>query len=632
MAIRSTGAIGRQLGILFNLGAIGELTDGQLLERFATQGGEAAELAFAALVERHGPMVLRVCRNTLRDPNDVQDAFQATFLVLVKKARSLWVRDSLGPWLHRVAYRIATRDRSASARRRQHEQQAAATRPTFVLDRGDRDDLVAQLHAEIERLPERYRVLVVICDLEGLSHDKAARHLGWPVGTVKSRLAKARELLRGRFSRRGLGMPAGLLTTAKGLGGSIRAGVVVPGTLVESTVQAAAPFAAGQALGVGLVSTRVAILIEEALKIMFLSKFKLAATVVMIGAVGAAGVLAQQRAGSARIAPADQQQEATASESRQSPGTDSKSAPAYITQSRALIITRLQEEVAESRARLDRIHRTGRSPGDPAVVHARKTYEDLQQRLDRIDHILVDVVETYPTMVDFSNGPGVLGFSSQPGDNSKRQPGEIENRRDVMSTDPADLARARDRAEWARRMFEKGYVSRAQLDEEIENLRQVNARLRASQAREPQQGNQHADQPQDGSQKNGQGGGSKSAQHGQSHKTADPLNSSQGEQGQSQQGNKSDQGNPAQGQSADQQRSNKSDQGNPAQGQSADQQRSNKSDQGNPAQGQSADQQQRNKSDQGNPAQGQSADQQQGNNSGQGQSGGQPAGNAPDTE
>ena len=97
MAIRPNGAIRRQLRTLFNLGAIGELTDGQLLERFATQDGEAAELAFAALVERHGPMVLRVCRNTLRDPNDVQDAFQATVLTLVQKARSLWVRDSLGP-------------------------------------------------------------------------------------------------------------------------------------------------------------------------------------------------------------------------------------------------------------------------------------------------------------------------------------------------------------------------------------------------------------------------------------------------------------------------------------------------------------------------------------------------------
>ena len=107
MARRSGGRAPRQTRALFNLGVIGELTDGQLLERFATDGGEAAELAFAALVERHGPMVLRICRGVLRDPNDVEDAFQATFLVLVRRARSLWVEDSLGPWLHRVARRIA---------------------------------------------------------------------------------------------------------------------------------------------------------------------------------------------------------------------------------------------------------------------------------------------------------------------------------------------------------------------------------------------------------------------------------------------------------------------------------------------------------------------------------------------
>ncbi len=128
MAIGNNGAVVRQLRTLFNVGTIRELTDGQLLERFATGDGEAAELAFAALVERHGPMVLRVCRAVLIDPHDTQDAFQATFLVLVKKARGLWVRDSLGPWLHQVAYRTASCARLASARRHRHERCAAALR------------------------------------------------------------------------------------------------------------------------------------------------------------------------------------------------------------------------------------------------------------------------------------------------------------------------------------------------------------------------------------------------------------------------------------------------------------------------------------------------------------------------
>src|SRR6516165_7795387 len=115
------GVVLRQLRTLFNVGAVRELTDGQLLERFATERGEAAELAFAVLVERHGPMVFRVCRGVLTDWHDTEDAFQATFLVLVKKARGLWVSDSLGPWLHQVAVRTASAARLDAARRQRHE-------------------------------------------------------------------------------------------------------------------------------------------------------------------------------------------------------------------------------------------------------------------------------------------------------------------------------------------------------------------------------------------------------------------------------------------------------------------------------------------------------------------------------
>jgi DNA-directed RNA polymerase specialized sigma24 family protein len=122
---RKDGAVLRQLSTLFNVGAVRELTDGQLLERFSSGRGEAAELAFEALVERHGAMVLRVCRAQLVDPHDRQDAFQATFLILVQKARGLWVRDSLGPWLHQVAVRTASCARAAAARRRRRERRMA---------------------------------------------------------------------------------------------------------------------------------------------------------------------------------------------------------------------------------------------------------------------------------------------------------------------------------------------------------------------------------------------------------------------------------------------------------------------------------------------------------------------------
>ena len=185
MATRKDRVLLRQLNTLFNVGVIRELTDGQLLERFATGTGEAAELAFAALVERHGPMVLRVCHAQLVDHHDTQDAFQATFLILVKKARGLWVRDSLGPWLYEVAFRTATCARSAAARRRGHEQRAAelAARLDGLEDRTsfEREQM---LHSEINRLPERYRVPIVLCDLQGHTCEEAARRMGRPVGTV----------------------------------------------------------------------------------------------------------------------------------------------------------------------------------------------------------------------------------------------------------------------------------------------------------------------------------------------------------------------------------------------------------------------------------------------------------------
>ena len=181
MATTKDRALSRQLSTLFNVGAIRELTDGQLLERFARGDGEAAELAFAALVERHGAMVLRVCRAQLADPHDTQDAFQATFLVLVEKARGLWVRDSLGPWLHQVALRTASCARSSAIRRRRLERRAAeiAASRRFRM-RTPTPELARVLHEEIDRLPERYRVPIVLCDLEGRTCEEAARVHGPP--------------------------------------------------------------------------------------------------------------------------------------------------------------------------------------------------------------------------------------------------------------------------------------------------------------------------------------------------------------------------------------------------------------------------------------------------------------------
>jgi RNA polymerase sigma factor (sigma-70 family) len=222
---------------LFGLGTIGELTDGQLLERFATDSGEGAELAFAVLVERHAPMVLRVCRGVLADPHDSEDAFQATFFVLVQKARGLWVHDTLGPWLHQVALRTAACARSSAARRRRLEQAAAV--PVETTQPTARDELARTLHEEIARLPEAFRRPLVLCDLEGNTYEQAARSLGWRIGTVKSRLSRGRERLRGRLVRRGFGPGSGLF--GAGLG-PVFVELPIPAELIATTASAAVTF------------------------------------------------------------------------------------------------------------------------------------------------------------------------------------------------------------------------------------------------------------------------------------------------------------------------------------------------------------------------------------------------------
>ena len=202
MASELSGTSPRYLSMLFDVGVCSGLSDSQLLERFATHRGEAAELAFAALIDRHGPMVLRACRGILRDDHEAMDAFQATFLVLVRKCGSLWVRDSLGPWLHRVACRAAGRAKADAGRRRALELRTAARIPREASE-NDRDDLAALLHDEVNRLPDRYRKPVLLCDMEGRTCDRPARLLGCPVGTVASRLSRGRDRLRARLGARG---------------------------------------------------------------------------------------------------------------------------------------------------------------------------------------------------------------------------------------------------------------------------------------------------------------------------------------------------------------------------------------------------------------------------------------------
>src|SRR5262245_14844707 len=181
--------------------AAAQLSDGQLLRRFIDGRDEAA---FAALVQRHGPLVLSVCRRVLPSAEDAEDAFQATFLVLVRRARSIVRQEAVSSWLHGVARRIAVRARSDMIRRRAREHQVPPPPPPDSLHEIISHDLREMLDEEVLRLPARCREPFVLCYLEGKTNEEAAHLLGCPRGTVQSRLAKARELLRVRLARRGL--------------------------------------------------------------------------------------------------------------------------------------------------------------------------------------------------------------------------------------------------------------------------------------------------------------------------------------------------------------------------------------------------------------------------------------------
>jgi RNA polymerase sigma factor (sigma-70 family) len=256
------------------------LEDRLLLERFLK---ESDEEAFQALVRRHGPMIFAVCRRFLTNLQDAEDAFQATLLVLVRKAGSIGRRDLLANWLYGVACRTALRSRADSARRRAREGQAAEARTK----QGERDtpwsDLRSVLDEELGRLPTKYRLPMILCYLEGLTFAEAARQLGWPAGTVSGRLARARELLRYRLTRRGVTLTATGLSAALTESGQAS----VPALLLGSTVRAAVAVAAKHAVAGAAISAPVALLTEGVLKAMFLTKLKIATAVVAVILAGA---------------------------------------------------------------------------------------------------------------------------------------------------------------------------------------------------------------------------------------------------------------------------------------------------------------------------------------------------------
>ncbi|MBA4062552.1 MAG: hypothetical protein C0501_02375 [Isosphaera sp.] len=260
--------------------------DGDLLSRLIERRDE---VAWDALVRRHGPMVWGVCRRILGHTQDAEDAFQTTFIVLVRRATSINPRSGVANWLYGVARQTAVKARATAARRGAREKQMPVLPEVGVADPAP-DELWMLLDRELSRLPEKYRAPIVLCDLEGKTFKDAARELGWPEGTLSGRLSRARKLLADRLTRAGVVLSASIA----GLGvGEVASGGDVPPPLVTSTITAGWRVAAGQPMS-GL-APAVAALSQEVLRAMFIPKLKLVACVLLVGGMLLTGVAISAR-------------------------------------------------------------------------------------------------------------------------------------------------------------------------------------------------------------------------------------------------------------------------------------------------------------------------------------------------
>jgi RNA polymerase sigma factor (sigma-70 family) len=313
MSSAQVGAVLRQIRKLATAQNDSDVPDHQLLEQFARHRDEAA---FAALLGRHGPMVLGVCQSVLHNLHDAEDAFQAAFLLLAQKAGSIQRREAVSAWLYRVAYHVAVRAGANAARRRVYERKAATmSSATAVLDLSLREVQLV-LFEELENLPERYRAPLVLCGLEEKSRAEAARLLGWSPSAVKGKLERGRELLRARLRRRGLELSGALCAAALGIDS---ASARVSPTLAEATLQAAVRLAAGLGAVAGVTSAEVAALVQAVNRTLSCGRFKLVIALLLAIGTGLTGLGAlwhgAQAAGEAGPEPGQHQQQFAAEES-----------------------------------------------------------------------------------------------------------------------------------------------------------------------------------------------------------------------------------------------------------------------------------------------------------------------------
>jgi RNA polymerase sigma factor (sigma-70 family) len=319
MRTRRPGGALRQLRALFQAGTATGLTDGELLEQYTARRAEsaeaaaAAEMAFAALMNRHGAMVWGVCCRVLGNCHEAEDAFQATFLVLVRKAGSVRVDGSLGRWLYAVAHRVALRARSQGEQRRSEIGRMPPQSPNDPAGEVELRDLRTIIGEELDGLPAKYRCPVELCHLQGLTYDEAARQLNWPVATVKNRLTKGRLRLRARLTQRGLAPSAVAAGVATAFAGEARA--AVPRGLVQSTARAATAPASGFPAAVTELTSGV-------LKMMMWEKLRLVAVGVLVAAGLSAQALSKPPSGGSRAARTSQTAARPAGEAEEKEVTD----------------------------------------------------------------------------------------------------------------------------------------------------------------------------------------------------------------------------------------------------------------------------------------------------------------------
>src|SRR6266851_4337312 len=305
-SIMNTGQVNSVLRHIYRL--IGKppangQTDRHLLERFAQRNDEAA---FGTLVERHAPLVYGVCWRVLRHTQDAEDAFQASFVVLARKAGSISWRDSVSSWLYQVAYRIAVETKTKTARRRIHERQAAEMRIPEVTDQQSQQELAQVIDEELHRLPDKYQAPLLLCYLEGETSDQAAKHLGWSLRTLQRRLEQGRKVLRSRLTRKGLTLSAALLAAQLVQTSAVAS---VPVGLASSTAQAVIGLVSVvPASGAGI-SANILALAETAGPVAKWTTLKIAAAIVGFGiVVTGAGLLNYTSKSSQGTAPASEKQ------------------------------------------------------------------------------------------------------------------------------------------------------------------------------------------------------------------------------------------------------------------------------------------------------------------------------------